>query len=80
MRDKTGVANLTYRHMSVTNNLQSPNYYRSFPRPSDTKALERFYHSVEQQVAETKQLKDMKRFTCDGDKDMTEAKKKSPFL
>ena len=76
-----GVANLTYRHQGVTNVLQSPNYFRSYSRPSDSKAVEKFFHSVEKQVAESKRV--TQEFYQKGEprpKDMTEAKKKSPYL
>ena len=65
----------------MTNVLQSPNYYRSYSRPSDSKAVDKFYRSVEKQVAESKRV--TQEFYQKGEprpKDMTEAKKKSPFL
>ena len=40
------VSNLTYGNMGVTNHLQSPNFYRSITRPSDTKAVETFYNQL----------------------------------
>ena len=30
--------NLTFSHMGVTNNIQSPNYFRKYTRPSETAA------------------------------------------
>ena len=80
-KSSVGVANLTYKHQGVTNVLQSPNYYRSYSRPSDSKAVDKFYRSVEKQVAESKRV--TQEFYQKGEprpKDMTEAKKKSPFL
>ena len=46
-RNNVAPHSLTFRHSKVTNVLQSPDYYRSFSRPSDTKAVDKFYRTVQ---------------------------------
>jgi len=72
-----GILSLTFKHQGITNVLQSPNFYRSYSRPSDTKAVANLYAMVEQQVADSKTA----RFQPPkSEKDASNAKQKSPFL
>ena len=49
-----GIDNLTFSHMGVTNTLQSPCYYKSINRPSNSVAVSRLNASVGRQMSESR--------------------------